>query len=196
MLKRSSAKYNLEMALLADGVAPGEIYATLATDAGVARALAKIATLGPSLSWYDKDGEAAEGVRQGTAAFATARNDLLYDPKAPADAKPLGVIWDRQLYEFDVFGIPAGNPKKGMALEYIRYATGSKATAAISSLQPFGPARRSGWPLVTQNPETGIDLRPILPTAHFGTAFAVDDGWWRTHGDAIDAAWRAFAGAH
>ncbi len=193
-LKRGSGKYNLEMALLADGVAPGEVYATLATDAGVTRALNKIASLGPSLSWYDKDSESVSRIRDGEAVLATAPNRVLYDPKSVG--QPLGVIWDRQLYEFDAFGIPAGNPRKEMALDFIRYATGSKALAAVSSLQSFGPARRSGWPLVTQNPENGADLRPILPTAHFDTAFAVDDGWWRDHADAMDTAWRGFTGAH
>jgi putative spermidine/putrescine transport system substrate-binding protein len=195
-LKRGSGKYNLEMALLADGVSPGEVYATLATDAGITRALAKIASLGPNLTWYDKDSEALARIRDGEAAFATALNGQLYDPKASSDQIKPGVIWDRQLYELDAFGIPAGNPRKEMALDFIRYATGSKATAAVSSLQPFGPARRSGWPLVVRNPENGADLRPILPTAHFDTAFAVDDGWWRTHTDAIDAVWRSFTGTH
>ena len=38
------AKFNLEMALLADGVAPEDVYNTLATDAGLARAFAKLDT--------------------------------------------------------------------------------------------------------------------------------------------------------
>ncbi len=187
-LKRSSGKYNLEMALLADGVAPGDVYPMLASETGLTRAFAKLSSLGPSLTWYDKDGEAPARIRDGAAAFATALNSQLYDPKQGISR--LGVIWDRQLYEFDAFGIPAGDPKKDMALAYIRFATGSKALAGVASLQPFGPARRSALPLVTTNPENGADLKPILPTAHFDTAFAVDDGWWRAHGDAIDVAWR------
>jgi len=36
---------NLEWALLADGVAPADVYTTLSTDDGVARALAKLDTI-------------------------------------------------------------------------------------------------------------------------------------------------------
>lgn len=39
---RKSPKANMEMALIADGVAPADVYATLETDEGVERALAKM----------------------------------------------------------------------------------------------------------------------------------------------------------
>ena len=41
-LSRASAKFNLEMALLADGVAPGDVYKTLETPEGLDRAFAKL----------------------------------------------------------------------------------------------------------------------------------------------------------
>lgn len=185
-LKRGSGKYNLELALLADGVAPQDVYPMLASEAGLTRAFAKLSSLGPSLTWYDRDGEAPGRIRDG--GFATALNGQLYDPKQ--GPSPVGVIWDRQLYEFDAFGIPAGDPKKDAALDFIRFATGTKPVADVASRYPVGPARRSAISLVGKNPENGADLRPYLPTAHFDTAFAVDDAWWRAHGEAIDTAWR------
>jgi putative spermidine/putrescine transport system substrate-binding protein len=187
-LKRGSGKYNLELALLADAVAPKDVYPMLATEAGLTRALAKLSSLGPSLSWFDRDSEALTRIRNGEAAFATALNGQLYNPKQVAS--PLGVVWDRQLYEFDAFGIPAGDPKKDAALDFIRFATGAKPLADVASLYPVGPARRSAFSLISKNPENGADLRSFEPTAHFDTAFAVDDAWWRAHGDAIDTAWR------
>ena len=195
LLKRGNAKYNLEMALLADGVAQNNIYIQLSTELGLERAYDKLSSLGPNLVWYDRDSEAAQRVRSGEAVFATTFNSALYDPKQQ-DAKPLGAIWDRQLYEFDAFAIPAGNPRKELALDYIRFATGSAPLAAVANLQPLGPARRSSTSLLAKNPENGADLGSILPTAHFDTAFPVDDGWWRAHGGEMDAAWRDFvAGA-
>jgi putative spermidine/putrescine transport system substrate-binding protein len=98
------------------------------------------------------------------------------------------VIWDRQLYEFDAFGIPLGDSQKNAALDYIRFATGSRPLAAVASWVPYGPARRSAMPLVARNPELGTEMRPFLPTAHFETAFAVDDEWWRVHGAQVELA--------
>jgi len=189
-LKRGSGKYNLELALLADGVAPKDVYPTLSTGPGLARALHKLDSLKPDLVWYDKDSEALPLLRDGGAAFATVLNGQFYDAVQSGAGKDIGAIWDRQLYELDVFGIPAGDRQKSTALDYISFATGAKPLAGVASWVPYGPARRSAWPLVGKNPELGTDMNPFLPTAHFGTAFAVDDEWWRAHGARIALAWQ------
>ena len=175
------------MALLADGVAPGDVYKTLETPEGLDRAFAKLAALGPI--WAHDSADALSWVKNGQAVMATALNG---DVQAK-DFTP-GVIWDHQLYELDVFGIPAGNPKKKEALDYIAYATGSAPLAGVANWMGLGPARRSSMALVKNNPETGLPMRALLPTApeNFRHAFAVDDGWWLAHGAAIAPRWREF----
>ncbi len=192
-LKRGNGKYNLEMALLADGVPPKDVYATLATEAGLQRAFAKLESLGPSLTWYDRDSEPLPMIESGQAAFATALNGQLADAARRGTVPP--VIWDRQLYEFDAFGIPANNPKKDIAMDYIRFATGSRPLAAVAAFVPYGPARRSSSAFLGKNPD-GPDMRPYLPTAHFATAFAVDDQWWFQNGARIDSRWRMWQTSH
>jgi putative spermidine/putrescine transport system substrate-binding protein len=192
-LKRGSGKYNLEMALLADGVAPKDVYPTLGTEAGLEHAFAKLESLGPNLIWYDRDSEPLRLIGDGQASFATALNGQLADAAKQGTAP--SVIWDLQLYELDVFGIPANGPKKDIAMDYIRFATGSRPLAAVSAWVPYGPARRSSLPFLGKNPD-GPDMRPYLPTAHFGAAFAVDDIWWFRNGAQVEAKWRAWQAAH
>ncbi len=50
---RKNPKANLEMALIADGVAPGDVYATLETAAGVDRAFAKLDTIKDEVVWWE-----------------------------------------------------------------------------------------------------------------------------------------------
>ena len=190
---KQGAKLNLEMALLADGVAPQDVYRTLETDAGVARAFRKLDTLKPGLIWWRAAGEPARLIKNGEAVFSTVLNGDIFDARADQP----GVIWDRQLYEFDVFGVPKGDPKKGMAMDFIRYATGSAPLARMANRISYGPARRSALPLVDTNPELHVAMRPFLPTApgNFATAFAVDDGWWLTHGAQLEARFAAWAAA-
>jgi putative spermidine/putrescine transport system substrate-binding protein len=187
-LNRASAKFNLEMALLADGVAPAEIYKSLETPEGLDRAFAKLATLKPV--WAHDSRDALEWVKNGQAVMATALNN---DIRSDKDFTP-GVIWDHQLYEMDVLGVPAGNPNKSRAFDYIAFATGSAPLAAMANWVAFGPARHSALALVKNNPETGQPMRPLLPTApeNFVHPFAVDDGWWLAHGDAIAPRWQEF----
>jgi putative spermidine/putrescine transport system substrate-binding protein len=188
-LSRASAKFNLEMALLADGVTPGEVYKTLETHDGLDRAFAKLKALNPI--WAHDSEDALERLKDGQAVMVTALNGDVANLK---DFTPGGVIWDHQLYEMDAFGIPAGNPNRDRALDYIAYATSSAPLAGMASWVPFGPARQSSLPLVKPNPETGQALAALLPTApeNFRNAFAVDDGWWQSHGAGIASRWREF----
>src|SRR6202000_1751288 len=130
-LSRASAKFNLELALLADGVGPGAVYKTLETPEGLDRAFAKLKALNPI--WAHDSVGALEWLKDGQAVMVTALNGDIANLK---DYTPGGVVWDHQLYEMDVFAIPAGDPNKKRALDYIAYATGSAPLAAVAGWVP------------------------------------------------------------
>jgi len=186
---RRGAKFNLELALLADGVKPADVYDALLTPVGIDRALTKLSTIKGSLIWWNNSTDAIAMLNDGRAAFATVLDGDVYD--AAQHHRDVGVIWDDQLYELDVFGVPKGNPRKDVAMDFVRFATAPQQLAAVASWVPYGPARRSALPLVGKNPELGTDMTPYLPTvpAHFATALAVDDEWWQLHGADIDPRW-------
>lgn len=193
-LSRASPKFNLEMALLADGVPPREVYKQLETPEGLDRAFRKLEALRPI--WAHDSVGALRWLANGQAVMATALNGDVYDFSHKEFAPDIipRIIWDHQLYEFDVFAIPSGNPNKDRALDFIHYATGSVPLAGVARWVPYGPARRSALPLVKDNPETKTPMRPWLPTApeNFRNAFAVNDGWWRAHEAALTSRWREF----
>jgi putative spermidine/putrescine transport system substrate-binding protein len=189
---RRGAKFNLELALLADGVKPAEVYDELSTPKGIRRALAKLDSIRRSLVWWDNSADAVAMLNDGRAAFATALNGDVYDAAQHGNA--VGVIWDRQLYELDVFGLPKRSSKGELALEFIRFATRSQSLAGVSDWVPFGPARLSALQFVGKNPELGTAMVLFLPTAkaHFASAFPVNDEWWQEHGADAQARWQAW----
>ena len=191
-LRRNSAKLNLELALLADGVKPKDVYRTLATHEGLMRALAKLDTIRPFIVWWSKSADPLKMLAGQKVVFTTMPNSALFD--AAKAKQKVGAIWDYQLYEMDVFGIPRGNPKKPMAMEFLHFATSTKALAHVAEWVPYGPARKSSIALVGDNPETGTAMRNLLPTApeHFRQAFRVDDAWWARHGKEISPVWRVW----
>lgn len=189
-ISRASAKLNLEMALLADGVAPKDVYPMLSTPQGVARALAKLDSIRSDLVWWSADDPPARLLADGRAAFATIRDGAAFN--AVTNGQRLGVIWDRQLYQFEAFGIPKGDPRRKLAMDFIRFATLTRHLAGVADWVPYGPARRSAQPLVGKNPELQIAMTPFLPTSHLKTAFAIDDEWWRLHGADIEPLWQAW----
>lgn len=194
-LSRSNAKFNVEMALLADGVAAKDLYNVLSTPQGVARALAKLDSIRKDIVWYSGATEAAQMLGDGRAAMALMPNWAVFDAnnQTPASAVRLGIIWDRQLYEMEVFGVPRGNPKRAKAMDFVRFATQARNLGNMSSWIAYGPARKSALAFVHTNPDMKVDMLPYLPTAHFETAVAVDDGWWRLHGADVNTLWQTWA---
>jgi len=190
-LRDGGPKYNLELALLADGVKYWQVYAVLGTQNGAARAFAKLDTIKSSIKWWRRAAEPAEMLARGEVAMTTVLNARIFS----IDPEPkIRTIWDGQLYQLDVFGIPKGNPNKEWALDFIRFATGAAPLAQEAQLLPYGPARLSALALVGRNPENNADMRPHLPTArrNFARALAVDPDWWAKHGPALEARWAAW----
>jgi len=148
----------------------------------------------PTTVWWTQANEPAQMLADGRAAFSTILNGELHG--AMTRGSTIRPIWDRQLYELDVFGVPKGNPKRDMAMDFLRFATAPRQLAIVSNWVPYGPARRSALPFVGRNPERGTEMRPYLPTeaTNFATAFAVDDSWWHDHGSEIEARWQRWLG--
>lgn len=187
-LRDSGPKYNLELALLADGVKPWQVYSILGTNAGADQAFAKLDAIKSSIKWWRRAAEPAEWLARGEVAMTTVLNARVFS----IDPQPkIRTIWDGQLYQLDVFGIPKGDPNKKRALDFIRFATGSAPLASQARLLPYGPARYSALPLVGNNPENNAEMLPHLPTArmNFARALAVDPDWWAKHGEALQARW-------
>ena len=63
---------NLEFALIADGVSPGDVYKVLATSEGVDRAFRKLDQLKPYIVWWQDDAEAARILASGDVLMTSA----------------------------------------------------------------------------------------------------------------------------
>jgi putative spermidine/putrescine transport system substrate-binding protein len=188
---RQGPKFNLELALIADGVLARDVYKTLATDDGVARAFARLDAIKRRIAWWSAAGEPMQMLMDGRVVMSTALNGDLYNPKRKIQP---GVLRDYQLYEMDVFGIPKTSTRKDATMDFIAYATASEPLANAASWVPYSPARRSALPRVGKNPDTGEAMQAFMPLRpqDMDTAFAVDDFWWRAHGAQINVRWQAW----
>lgn len=193
-LNKNSAKLNLEMALLADGVAPKDVYTVLTTPQGVSRALSKLESIRGDIVWYTNVSDAAQMLGDGRAVMAAMSNWAVFDAnnQSPSTGLKLSIIWDRQLYEMEVFGIPKGDPKREQALDFVRFATQAANLGNMASWIAYGPARKSALAYVKTNPDLKVDMEPYSPTAHFDNAFQVDDAWWRLHGEDVALVWQSW----
>ena len=71
---RKGPKTTLEIALLADGVAPKDVYKTLGTDAGVERAFKKLDQIKGSVVWWEKGAQPPQLLASGEVVMTDAYN--------------------------------------------------------------------------------------------------------------------------
>lgn len=189
-----TAKGTLEMALLADGVAPSDVYAVLSTPEGLKRAFAKLDRIKPALVWPEAGQSPLGLLTSGRVAFAAVLNGDLVD--AARDGTPVAAIWDGQQYAFDVLAVVKDAPNRRLGEDYVRYATSARTQAALASWQPYGPSRLDARARIGRNPARKAAMTPYQPTtgSRMTHALAVDEIWWQEHGTAAEQAWLAWRG--
>ncbi len=175
-------RYSLELALMADGVAPDQVYATLATKEGQDRAFAKLSSIKDDILWWEKPSEVFDRIVKNEAVMGLAFNGRAF--MAIVGAKqPLEILWDRQIYTFDYWAIPRGAKHQRVAKAFIGFATGPGPLADQARWIPYGPARRSAFALIGKHGELNLEMKPYLPTyePNFSSALAFDGAFWRSH---------------
>lgn len=160
---RKGAKFNLEFALMADGVAPADVYEVLATPEGVDRAFAKLDTIKGDVVWWEAGAQPPQLLADGEVTMAYAFNGRIFNA-AIGENKPFNIVWTGQVYEMEGWIIPKGAPNKDNALEYIAFTTEAERLARAAELISYGPTRKSSSGLVGNVDGKDIPMAPHLPT--------------------------------
>jgi putative spermidine/putrescine transport system substrate-binding protein len=162
---QKSPLYNLEWALLCDGVAKEDVYSMLETEAGQDQALAKLGTIKDSVVWWSAGADTPQLLADGEVVMGSTYNGRLFSV-IEEQKQPVAMLWDAQMFDLDGWIIPAGlSPERqARALDYIMFATDTQRLADQAKYISYGPARKSSAPLVGQHAELGIDMAPHMPT--------------------------------
>jgi putative spermidine/putrescine transport system substrate-binding protein len=161
---RKSAKTMLEFALLADGVAPSDVYALLATPEGVNRAFAKLDTIKSQVVWWEAGAQPPQLLADGEVVMTSAYNGRIFNA-AIGEGKPFHIVWDGQIYENEMYVIPKGSPNKDAALDFIKFATSTEGLRAQAQNISYGPARKSALKSELVFKDGKTVMAPHLPTA-------------------------------
>jgi len=169
---RRSPMGNLEWALIADGVPPTEVYEALSTDRGLERAFDVLDRIKPFVEWWRTGHEAIRFLETDRVAMTSVFNGRV--AVAAERGQPLALLWDHQLWYYDVWGIPKNGRNTELARNFVYFATSTESLAGQARYIPYGPMRISSMNLL--EPEQ----RQQLPTspAHLTTAIPLDANWW------------------
>ena len=162
----------LEAALLADGVAPEDLFPL-----DVDRALAKLDTIKDDIVWWETSAQSQQLLASGEASMGLAWVGRAVDAGKEA---PVGISWDSWLQVDAYWVIPKGAPNAANAQRALGFLLQEEPQVEFAKLSDYGPvnAAAAADPAIQENENR--------PTNHLDTQVAVDDEWWGEHQEDTD----------
>lgn len=174
---RRHPQYNLEAALIADGVDPQNLYPL-----DVDRAFAKLEELKPHVvSWWASGAASAQLVVDGEVDMIglwNGRIQTAMDAGAPYD-----YTFNQQLLITDCWLIPKGAPNKELAMKALAHMMTPEMQARLPEYINYAPANLDAY-------DTGIieeDVLETLPSApqNMENAIVFNAQWWADNMDEV-----------
>jgi putative spermidine/putrescine transport system substrate-binding protein len=136
--------YNLEAALMADGVPMAKVYDTLATDEGMARAWAKLGEIAPEVTvWYRGGSQSAQLLRDGEVdVIHMGHNRVESVINSGID---VAYAFDGGTMDVDCLLVPKGAPNVENAMRLINELLSAEAQARLAVTMPLGPVNTGAF---------------------------------------------------
>ncbi|MFN3825580.1 MAG: polyamine ABC transporter substrate-binding protein [Pseudorhodobacter sp.] len=145
---RGSVAGALEPALMADGVAPGDVYSVLSSREGIERALNKIRELRPHIEVFWTSGaQHAQLMKDNEVDMITGWNGR-FDTVA-ADGAKVAYSFNQALLDYDCFAIPKGAPNRDNAMEFLAEISKPEYQDDLPKYITYGPTNKLAY-------ETGV----------------------------------------
>lgn len=165
-----------EAALLADGVAPENLY-PLDLD----RAFAKLDTIKSDIVWYDTGDQQTQLVASGEAPLVQAWNGRI--TQAAEAGEPVANEYGQNLISYDQVVVPKGYPNAQLAFDWMKWFLAnpqSQADDAVASY--YGPATPAGVELMPADKRNDVAGGAAVNDK---SAAVIDYSYWAENNDAI-----------
>jgi putative spermidine/putrescine transport system substrate-binding protein len=183
---RKGAKYTLEFALMADGVAPKDVYKVLAGKDGQDRAFKKLDELKPSIQWWEAGAQPPQFLKSGDVVMSSAYNGRIAAVQKESNLK---VVWNGGVYDFDAWAIPKGSKTAAEAKKFIAYSVSPEQQKTYSENIAYGPANTKAVPLLDKG------ILKDMPTTpeNIKDQVQIDVGFWADNGEQLEQRFTAWA---
>ncbi len=183
---RWGAKYSLEFALMADGVAPKDVYGVLATKEGQDRAFKKLDEIKSSIQWWEAGAQPPQYLASGDVVMSSAYNGRIAAVQKESNLK---VVWNGGIYDFDAWAIPKGAKKREETLKFIAFSVQPQQQKTYSENIAYGPANKQAVPLLDKA------LLKDMPTTpeNIQNQVAMDVTFWADYGEQLEQRFNAWA---
>ncbi len=136
----------LEPALLADGVAPEDVYTVLDSEDGIERAIDKIRELKDDIDVFWTSGaQHAQLMKDGEVDMTTGWNGRFDNAKK--DGAKVAYGFNQALLDYDCFAIPKGAPNKDTAMMFLAEISKAEYQANLPEFITYGPTNKAAYDL-------------------------------------------------
>lgn len=163
----------LEGALLADGVAPEELYPL-----DVERALTKIETIEDDIVWWEVGQQCAQLLADAEVVMGLCYNGRVFDIQQ--EGAPVDVDWAASLTQADYAVIPKGTENLDAVMDFLAYITSAEHNADVSEYISYAP------PNVNAIDSVNPDMEPYLPSTYIDLTVFRDDIWLNDNREAVE----------
>ncbi|KQQ14812.1 ABC transporter substrate-binding protein [Methylobacterium sp. Leaf123] len=174
-----SAPGALEIALLADGVAPDKLY-PLDLD----RAFAKLDTIKSEIIWWSGGAQSQQLLASGEVAMGQFWNGRI--AALEQDKQPVGIAWEQNLTTADMLVVPKGSSNRQAAMGFIAAATGAKEQADFAAATRYAPINLGSAKLMDPA------IAETLPNRHEATQINLNMAYWAKNREGIGKRWYAW----
>ncbi|SME96668.1 MULTISPECIES: ABC transporter substrate-binding protein [unclassified Pseudomonas] len=177
---RKGAKYTMEIALLADGVAPDQLYKVLRTPEGVERAFRKLDQIKSSIQWWESGAQPMQFLASGDVVMSTAYNGRVF--AAQQEGAAMKLVWNGSLYAIDSWAIPKGSPNKRLAEEFMAFSLRPEQQKIHTEQLGYGSTNLKTNTLLSPGLVSQLNTAP----QNLAQALPMDMGFWVDHGEDLE----------
>ena len=152
---RKTAKYALEAALMADGVAKEDVYATLATPEGVDRAFAKLDALREHIVWWEAGAQPLSMLQTGDVVMSSVYNGRITGLNQ-TEGTNMKLVWNESIYAVDSWVVLAGAENKDAGMDFIAFANAPENLSKLPAKIAYGLPVKAAAEAIA--PELGVNL--------------------------------------
>jgi putative spermidine/putrescine transport system substrate-binding protein len=145
-----------ESALLADGVAPNQLYPI-----DFNRVFTSLDKIKPSVkNWFTDTAAGVQALVSGDVDYASLPNGRVLQAKS--QGAPVDFEYSQSMFNIDYFVIPKGAPDKANAMKFLAYMSSAEPSKKFMEAIPYGmPNTQANTELTQEKP----DYAKTLPTA-------------------------------
>ena len=190
---RKGPKFNLELAMLADGVPANEVYKALGTPEGLDRAFKKLDEIKANIQWWEAGDQPPTWLATGDVAMSIAYNARISN--ANKEGKKLALIWDKFVYDMDQWVIMKDSPNQDAAYKFLAFFAQPGPQIEFMKRYAYGtPSIEAGNAITGEAAENLPIGEKMAGGLLMGTPEAMK--FWLDNIDAVTERWNAWAGAN